>query len=130
MQDFKVIFIGDSGVGKTSLILRGTNGVFDSENNSTIGFSFQRMKKQGLNLMIWDTAGQEMYRSMIKMYYRGVHVAVIVYDVTCRDSFHSVSRWMQDIQEKQTNSLRKCMYFVVGNKSDKAERAVSELDPQ
>ena len=82
-----MIFIGDSGVGKTSLIMRGTNGVFDSESNSTIGFSFQRMKRQGLNLMIWDTAGQEMYRSMIKMYYRGVHAAVIVYDLTSQDSF-------------------------------------------
>ena len=59
-----------------------------------------------------------MYRSMIKMYYRAVHVAVIVYDVSNLESFLSVKRWMSDIEEKQTGSLRKCIYFIVGNKSD------------
>ena len=85
-----------------------------------------------MNLLIWDTAGQEMYRSMIKMYYRGVQVAIIVYDLTDKNSFLSVPTWIEDIKEKSAknkgslhynkdqDSNPKCIFFVVGNKSDKS----------
>ena len=99
LQNFKVIFLGDSGVGKTSLIVRGTHGIFEHQ-NSTIGFSFQRLKKNNVDLMLWDTAGQEMYRSMVKMYYRGIHAAVIVYDISNKESFLSVQNWIKDVEEK------------------------------
>ena len=101
-----MILIGDSGVGKTSVIVRATKDTFDADNQTnTIGFSFQKMFKevQGmgcLNLFIWDTAGQEMYRSMIKMYYRGVAVALVVYDVGDRASFECIGDWLKDVREK------------------------------
>jgi len=107
VPEFKVILIGDSGVGKTSVIVRATQDTFDADNAmNTIGFSFQKMFKevQGLgcfNLFIWDTAGQEMYRSMIKMYYRGVAVALVVYDVGDRASFECIGEWLKDVREKQ-----------------------------
>ena len=98
--------IGDSGVGKTSIISRATTNVYDPDlTSSTIGFSFQKMFKEienlgCLNLFIWDTAGQEMYRSMIKMYYRGIAVALVVYDVGDRASFECIGEWLKDIREK------------------------------
>lgn len=138
--EFKVIFIGDSGVGKTSIIMRGTQGIFFNESDIpvTIGFSFQKILRPikdntNISLYIWDTAGQEMYRSMIKMYYRGVHCAVITYDITERQSFENVDNWFNDLREKQTNKLPTnpnrmdlsvsgdCLYFVVASKCDKQE---------
>ena len=106
VPEFKVILIGDSGVGKTSMIIRATQDTFDEDNTTnTIGFSFQKMFKEleglgQLNLFIWDTAGQEMYRSMIKMYYRRVAVALIVYDVGDRNSFECIDSWLNDVREK------------------------------
>ena len=86
-------------------MVRGTQDVFDEEAPSTIGFSFQKLQKQTednhpICLFIWDTAGQEMYRSMLKMYYRGVHCALITYDISSRDSFESVQHWLEDVREK------------------------------
>jgi GTPase SAR1 family protein len=89
------------------MITRATQGVFDSDlTQSTIGFSFQKMFKEipnkgCLNLFIWDTAGQEMYRSMIKMYYRGIAVALVVYDVGDKASFECIGEWLKDVREKQ-----------------------------
>ena len=79
-----------------------------------------------INLFIWDTAGQEQYRSMIKMYYRGVAVALVVYDVTDRDSFEDVGNWLKDVRDKQQNQRGlggdkpkdSVFYYVVGNKCD------------
>jgi Ras-related protein Rab-11A len=106
VPQFKVILIGDSGVGKTSMISRATQDTFDPDNTTnTIGFCFQQIfkeiKNKGcLKLYIWDTAGQEMYKSMIKMYYRGVSVAIVVYDVGDRASFESIENWLKDVREK------------------------------
>ena len=124
--------IGDSGVGKTSIISRATTNVYDPDlTSSTIGFSFQKMFKEienlgCLNLFIWDTAGQEMYRSMIKMYYRGIAVALVVYDVGDRASFECIGEWLKDIREKQqqrkltssTDNKDGVLYYVIGNKCD------------
>jgi small GTP-binding protein len=102
----KIVILGDSGVGKTSCIVRATQDTFDQDSTTnTIGFSFQKMFKEVpdkgcLNLFIWDTAGQEMYRSMIKMYYRGVAVALVVYDVGDRASFDCIGDWLADVREK------------------------------
>ena len=134
VPEFKVILIGDSGVGKTSMIIRATQDTFDEDNcTNTIGFSFQKMFKEinglgQLNLFIWDTAGQEMYRSMIKMYYRRVAVALIVYDVGDRNSFESLDQWIQDVREKQQAKIGEtaaagmdCFYYIIGNKADLSE---------
>ena len=130
VPEFKVILIGDSGVGKTSLITRATQDVFDAEcTTNTIGFSFQKMFKEvpghgQLNLFVWDTAGQEMYRSMIKMYYRGIAVALIVYDVSDKDTFKVIDEWLKDVREKQQQRNFKedaedvVIYYVIGNKCD------------
>eukprot|EP00356_Strombidium_inclinatum_P014528 CAMPEP_0170492536 /NCGR_PEP_ID=MMETSP0208-20121228/12399_1 /TAXON_ID=197538 /ORGANISM="Strombidium inclinatum, Strain S3" /LENGTH=195 /DNA_ID=CAMNT_0010768291 /DNA_START=6 /DNA_END=593 /DNA_ORIENTATION=+ len=130
VPEFKVILIGDAGVGKTSITIRATQNTFDLDGTSaTVGFSFQKLFKEVpnlgcANLFIWDTAGQEQFRSMTKMYYRGVAVALIVYDVTERASFEQVEDWLENVREVQQQRLTKegdqdsASTLVVGNKSD------------
>lgn len=141
VPEFKVILVGDSGVGKTSIISRATTNQFDSDlTSATIGFSFQKLFKEvanlgQVNLFIWDTAGQEMYRSMIKMYYRGIAVAVMVYDVGDRASFECLNEWLKDVREKQQHRKlnshgehRDCvLYYVIGNKMDIDEQDEREV---
>ena len=92
-----------------------------------------------LNLFIWDTAGQEIYRSMIKMYYRGIAVAIVVYDVTDKQSFERIGDWLKDIREKQQNKLGskggsgdQVMYYIIANKTDlnEEEREVTKEEGQ
>ena len=132
--------VGDAGVGKTSLLTRATQDSYDKDvAQATIGFSFQKVFKEVpntgcINLFIWDTAGQEMYRSMIKMYYRGVAVAIVCYDVSDRDSFEDVPKWFKDIRDKQNHrnlasgkQVDSVFYYLIGNKCDldDDERAVT-----
>ena len=142
IPEFKVILIGDSGVGKTSITVRATQNTFEKDGTTnTIGFSFQKMFKEipnlgCVNLFIWDTAGQEMYRSMIKMYYRGVSVALVVYDVSDRASFECIGDWLKDVREKQQQRVlassdnsgkEECLYYVIGNKCDLDDEGLREV---
>lgn len=119
--DFKIIFVGDTSVGKTSIIMRYQHNVFTSEFQSTVGAAFvtkQILSEHGkANLNIWDTAGQERYKSLVPMYSRGATAAIIVYDVTEHESFLSVPTWLEQLS---SDLPQDCVVFLVGNKTDLA----------
>eukprot|EP00727_Mastigamoeba_balamuthi_P010762 m51a1_g6308 putative ras-related protein rab-18 (206) ;mRNA; r:319830-321200 len=124
---FKLLFVGDSGVGKSSILLRYTDDQFDEEHACTIGVDFKikyiTCKGKRVNLTIWDTAGQEKFRSLTSSYYRGTHAIVLVYDVTKKETFEHVGQWLNEVRLYSTNP--DAVLVLVGNKTDKAERQVS-----
>lgn len=101
-RTFKIVLIGDSGVGKSCLIERVVRNVYFDNNNVTIGAAFLRheVKLDGISVRfhIWDTAGQEKYRSLGPIYYRGSHAAIVVYDVTNNSSFENIDAWIHNIR--------------------------------
>ncbi|KAM3129907.1 GTP-binding protein yptV4 [Paramecium bursaria] len=124
---FKLILIGDTGVGKSCLLLQFIDKRFRQKHEVTIGVEFgARMidiESQNIKLQIWDTAGQESFRSITRSYYRSAAGAIIVYDITKRESFDSISRWLE---EAKANGNPKLTFTLVGNKSDlENERQVS-----
>eukprot|EP00345_Euplotes_harpa_P013153 CAMPEP_0168336916 /NCGR_PEP_ID=MMETSP0213-20121227/11843_1 /TAXON_ID=151035 /ORGANISM="Euplotes harpa, Strain FSP1.4" /LENGTH=215 /DNA_ID=CAMNT_0008342233 /DNA_START=16 /DNA_END=663 /DNA_ORIENTATION=- len=102
---YKVIFIGDSGIGKTSVINRYLSEYFNQFNQMTLQCSFQSKvvtipnSKKQVKLHIWDTAGDEKFRNIVKMYYRGANVVVLCYDVTSEDSFDNLKTWIEQIDQ-------------------------------
>jgi small GTP-binding protein len=116
--NYKLVFLGDSAVGKTCLSNRLVNNTFFDYQEPTIGAAFltHKIEKNGFNikLEIWDTAGQERYRSLAPMYYRGAAGAIVVYDITCLDSFIGAKNWIKEIKSKAEN----CYIILVGNKCD------------
>ncbi|OAV86474.1 hypothetical protein PTTG_29884 [Puccinia triticina 1-1 BBBD Race 1] len=123
----KVVILGMQGVGKTSIVHRYTTGSFSYSLTSTIGASFctKKLSVDGckVRLQIWDTAGQERFRSMAPMYYRGANAAILVYDITNKDSFHDIENWLAELRENMSGDL---VIQVVGSKADlaPARRAV------
>ncbi|KAJ6798376.1 ras-related protein RABC1 isoform X1 [Iris pallida] len=128
---FKLLMIGDSGVGKSSLLLRFTSDSFE-DLSPTIGVDFKiKMVTIGgkkLKLAIWDTAGQERFRTLTSSYYRGAQGIIMVYDVTRRDTFTDLSDvWAKEIDLYSTN--QDCIKMLVGNKVDKeSERVVTKKE--
>ncbi|XP_061717196.1 ras-related protein Rab-33B-like [Cydia pomonella] len=117
---FKIIVLGDSGVGKTCLTYRFCEGQFLDKSEATIGVDFRerivRINNENIRLQLWDTAGQERFRkSMVQHYYRNVHAVVIVYDVTKPETFHSIASWMLEVE---SHGLMKSPRVLVGNKCD------------
>jgi small GTP-binding protein len=118
--------LGDSGVGKTSLLSRFVFESFDEQNMPTVaaGYKAKIVEVPGTNervkMNIWDTAGQEKYRSLGRMYYTGADAAIIIYDATYRNSFDSVAVWIDDLRTNIPNEDT-ILIAIVGNKSDKAE---------
>lgn len=121
----KVVFVGDSQVGKTSIINCLISGSFDQAPASTIGASFHKFRVETshgyVNLNIWDTAGQEKYRSLAPMYYRTANAIVLVFDLTSRESFEALNEWVESIEGK---ILPDATTFLVGNKLDLPDRQV------
>uniref|UniRef100_A0A915PY64 Uncharacterized protein n=1 Tax=Setaria digitata TaxID=48799 RepID=A0A915PY64_9BILA len=119
----KIIFVGKSGVGKTSIILRHDGQGFYSKVSPTLGASFissflcfsSFLDGKSIELQIWDTAGQERYASMLPMYLRNAVAAVIVYDITDRESFQELKKWVNEVER---GSMIPVSLFVVGNKLD------------
>ncbi|XP_065190500.1 ras-related protein Rab-35-like [Sycon ciliatum] len=115
---FKLLIIGDSGVGKSSLLLRFADNVFSGTYITTIGVDFKirtiDVDGEKVKLQIWDTAGQERFRTITSTYYRGTHGVIVVYDVTSSDSFINVKRWLQEIDQNCDVVNR----VLVGNKND------------
>jgi len=126
-QLFKILLIGDSGVGKSSILLRFTDDDFEEDHPATIGVDFKTklitLDGKRVNLTIWDTAGQEKFRSLTSSYYRGTHGIILVYDVTKRVSFLSLEQWLNEVEMYSTN--QDVITLLVGNKVDKSEREVS-----
>ena len=125
----KLVFIGDSGVGKTCIISRFLKGTFEHNINSTDGASYASksidVNGKSLVLDIWDTAGQERYKSLTKFFYKGAKMAILVYDITRKESFDNIkSFWYNQIKEYGDEGI---LLGIAGNKSDKYdEEAVPE----
>ena len=119
----KYIIVGDASVGKSNLLLRYTHGVFREEYQLTIGVEFGRsnitINDQIFRIQIWDTAGQENFRSITRAYYKNSACALIVYDITRRASFESISSWIEDCKNSSPKSI---MMVLVGNKVDLEEK--------
>ncbi|THU44457.1 hypothetical protein C4D60_Mb02t07570 [Musa balbisiana] len=129
---FKVVLIGDSGVGKSNILSRFTRNEFCLESKSTIGVEFatRTLQVEGriIKAQIWDTAGQERYRAITSAYYRGALGAVLVYDVTKPTSFENISRWLKELRDHADSNIS---IMLVGNKTDlKHLRAVASEDAQ
>mmetsp|Transcript_17326 Transcript_17326/g.37541 ORF Transcript_17326/g.37541 Transcript_17326/m.37541 type:complete len:215 (+) Transcript_17326:270-914(+) len=124
---FKLVLIGDSGVGKSCLLLRFADDAFTESYISTIGVDFRfrtvKMGKKTVKLQIWDTAGQERFRTITSAYYRGADGIIMVYDTTSSDSFDHVNDWLKEVNRYASEGTCK---LLVGNKSDRtADRAVT-----
>ena len=115
---FKLVLLGDSAVGKSCLATRFVSNDYHEFQEPTIGASFLTKKilinDKKITFEIWDTAGQERYKSLAPMYYRGASAALIVFDITCRDSYNGAKLWINEIYQKTQN----CLIMFVANKSD------------
>ena len=114
---FKMIIIGDSGVGKSCLSIRGTKDVFEPMYSPTIGFEFMafyvKVNGQTIKLQIWDTCGQEVYRSLISSFYNNSSLAIIVYSIDSKESFNNLEFWLNELRVKANPDIN---IFVIGNK--------------
>ncbi|SCV04596.1 LAME_0H19680g1_1 [Lachancea meyersii CBS 8951] len=123
---FKIVLIGDSGVGKSNLLSRFTTNEFNMESKSTIGVEFAtrtiEVEGKKIKAQIWDTAGQERYRAITSAYYRGAVGALIVYDISKSSSYENCNHWLTELRE---NADENVAVGLIGNKSDLAHlRAV------
>ncbi|CAH0724399.1 unnamed protein product, partial [Brenthis ino] len=120
---FKYIIIGDTGVGKSCLLLQFTDKRFQPVHDLTIGVEFgARMitiDGKQIKLQIWDTAGQEAFRSITRSYYRGAAGALLVYDITRRDTFNHLTTWLEDARQHSNSNM---VIMLIGNKSDLESR--------
>lgn len=125
---FKLLIIGDSGVGKSSILLRFADDMFSGSYITTIGVDFKirtiNVEEERVKLQIWDTAGQERFRTITSTYYRGTHGVIVVYDVTNAESFVNVKRWLHEI-DQNCDVVNK---VLVGNKNDQPENKVVETE--
>jgi small GTP-binding protein len=116
---FKVVLIGDSGVGKSNLLSRFTRNQFNLESKSTIGVEFAtrsiKCDNKTIKAQIWDTAGQERYRAITSAYYRGAVGALLVYDISKAITYENVERWLNELRDHADSNI---VIMLVGNKSD------------
>lgn len=124
---FKLVLLGESSVGKSSLVLRFVKGQFHEFQESTIGAAFLTQTVQiddtTVKFEIWDTAGQERYHSLAPMYYRGAQAAIVVYDISNKETFHKAQTWIKELQRQANPNI---VIALAGNKLDLAnKRAVS-----
>lgn len=122
---FKILIIGDSNVGKSSLLIRFVEDKFTESYISTIGVDFKintiELDDKMIKLQIWDTAGQERFRTITSSYYRGAHGIIIMYDITNYDSFENIKQWLFEINKYSREEVNK---ILVGNKCDLKNRRV------
>ena len=129
---FKLILIGDSGVGKSCILQRYMKNTFEESYKCTIGVDFLMksiiINGQTVKLQLWDTAGQEKYKSMVSSYYRGANVALIVFDLTNRKSFDNLPLWIENFYK---NGPEQKNIILIGNKNDLADqRQVSQEEAE
>ena len=127
----KVVFVGDSGVGKTSLMQRYAYDCFREDSSATIGVAFIAKKvnlskpKAVVNFHIWDTAGQEKYRSMAKAHYQDAAATILVYDITNRETYEGLKEWMKELKE---NVHEGTIVAIAANKSDLVDEEVVKVE--
>ena len=116
---FKIIIIGDSSVGKSCLALKAIKGTFESLYTPTVGFEFLtffvKIENSNIKLQIWDTCGQEVYRSIIGSFYRNSSLAIIVYSIDNENSFNNIESWLNELKSKGNPDIN---IILVGNKAD------------
>lgn len=126
MELYKIVLLGNSGVGKSNLLSRMNNNEFSEEFLSTIGVEFltkvMEVEGEKVKAQIWDTAGQERYASMLGTYYKKAKGALLVYDVSDRASFNGIERWRSQLQQHSDPDV---VMVLVGNKADLSKRAVT-----
>ncbi|XP_076845448.1 RAB1A, member RAS oncogene family a [Brachyhypopomus gauderio] len=124
---FKLLLIGDSGVGKSCLLLRFADDTFTESYINTIGVDFKirtiDLEGKTIKLQIWDTAGQERFRTINSSYYRGADGIIVVYDITNQETFTNVKQWLQEIDRYTSDNVSK---LLVGNKSDLTKKKMVE----
>lgn len=115
----KIVILGHTGVGKTSLVNQYVRGTFTGTTQATIGAAFMKkdvvMEGHRLIFQLWDTAGQERFRAMAPMYYRGAHAAILVFDVTSPDTLQKISGWVEELQNHANEDI---VMVLAANKSD------------
>ncbi|XP_068907253.1 ras-related protein Rab-30 isoform X3 [Tenebrio molitor] len=106
---FKVVLVGNAGVGKTCLVRRFTQGLFPPGQGATIGVDFMiktvDVDNEKVKLQIWDTAGQERFRSITQSYYRSAHALILVYDISCQPTFDCLPDWLREIEEYASSKV-------------------------
>lgn len=127
---YRLVLIGDSGVGKTAILLRYSDNVYNSSFISTIGIDFRiktiELQGKRIKLQIWDTAGQEQFHSVASSYYRNAHGIMLIYDITNAQSFIHVTKWVNNISKNSPSSIKQ---LLIGNKCDTDEsKRVIEKD--
>ena len=122
---FKVLLLGNSNVGKSSLFLRFVDDIWNDTFVPTIGVDFKiktfEIDSKKIKMQIWDTAGQERFKNIIASYYRGAHGILLLYDVTDKDSFKNLSNWLIEIEK---NASKNVLKLLIGNKCDLEEKRV------
>ncbi|XP_008331201.1 ras-related protein Rab-6A [Cynoglossus semilaevis] len=123
LRKFKLVFLGEQSVGKTSLITRFMYDSFDNTYQATIGIDFlsktMYLEDRTIRLQLWDTAGQERFRSLIPSYIRDSAAAVVVYDITNVNSFQQTTKWIDDVRTERGGDV---IIMLVGNKTDLADK--------
>ena len=128
---FKLLILGESGVGKTCLLLRYADDSFTGNYLSTISIDFKikiiQLKNKLIKLQIWDTAGQERFRNIGKIFYKSAHDIILTYDVTDKNSFKNIPNWIKQIEANAPTNKSK---VLVGNKCDKPDRMITKSEGQ
>lgn len=125
---FKLLLVGDSSVGKSSILCRYSDDTFEEKVLSTIGVDFKvkylTVENKNIKVGIWDTAGQERFRTLTSAYYRNAHAIILVYDCTTRESFENLDAWLSEINKYSTN--KNAIKMLVSNKIDKPNHEVTK----
>jgi len=126
---FKIVLVGDSGVGKSNLLSRFTRNTFTTDEKSTIGVEFATrivpmVDQKKIKAQIWDTAGQERYRAITNAYYRGALGAMLVYDVTKPNTFENIPRWLRELRDYANRDI---VLILVGNKCDLVDQSLRQV---
>ena len=116
---FKIIIVGDQGVGKSCLAIKASRNYLEDFYSPTVGFEFVsfnvKVQEKIIKLQIWDTCGQEVYRSLISSFFRSASLAIIVYSIDTEDSFNNIEKWLNDIKTQSNPDIK---IFLIGNKAD------------